>query len=319
MTFEIPILAGAPERVQFGTEPPAFASLARGMAAHGFLRAEDLRIGSGGTRLLVEKPLRRWWLERGLPARFACLPIDFHVIGPEQWPYNRPGGPDDTALLVVDTSRVPQRCYLRPVLEPLAQQSPEFVQHAIAVLYAGLDAVCHAITPRELLAFARAYWWEGGEDKAARTDLTMSRRSFDTRVAPIAQAPQVWPPIVYEFIRGHREIIADVKAVHERLADPLVLRPNAEAVAGIPPGRIAAIVRWRHGDPAFHLIDHHWHADGGMDRFADFHSVWAIPTEARAFQRLLARIEATVHLAAAVNRLIQRIASPAGRMPFFAL
>lgn len=318
MTFEIPHLGGVPSRIQFGAEPPAFGALARSMAANGFLRDEDLRIGSGGTRLLVEKPLRRWWRDRGLPARLACLPIDFHIVGPEQWPYNRPGGPADAAVLVIDTARAPQRCYLRPVLEPLAQQSPEFVQHAIAVLYAGLDAVCHAITPRELLAFARAYWWEGGEDKVARTDSIMSRRSFNHRVAPIAQAPEIWPPIVYEFVRGQRNLVDAVQAVQERLADPLVLRPNAEAVTGLPPGRIAAIVRWRHGDPAFQLIDHHWRSDGGMAHTADFHSAWAIPTEPRAFQRLLARIEATVRLAQAVNDLIQRIASPAGRMPFFA-
>lgn len=318
--LEMPLLDGIPDSVRFGADPPAFERLARTMAAANVMDAGDLRVGSGGMRRLVEKPLHRWWAAKRLPAALDCLPLAFDVLPapPAEEEMVRPGrAPEaDSPVLVVTMHASPQRCYLKPVLEPLAQSAPEFVQHAIAVLYEGLDCVCHAITPREQLAFARAYWWMGGEDKADPKHEVMTRRQFDVRVAPIAQAPRRWPPIVYEFARIPHPIEDAVRSVEALLDDPRILRPNAEAVTGHAPTGYPVIVRWRHGDPVWRLLDDHRAAFG--DRWGvGFQSLWEIPTEPRAFLAFLDRVEATVNFLRALNNLIRRIASPAGRMPFF--
>lgn len=327
--LELPLLDGIPGQLHAGGESPVFERLARDLAINGFMAPPDLRVGGGGLRTLVEKPFRRWWAERGLPERLPYLPLQFTVRAGSDWG-EVPAGGEDSAWLVLENHAAPQRCYLAPVAGPLAEASPEFAQHAIAVLYAGLDALCHAITPRELLAFARAYWWNGGEDKEPGT-ARMSRRMFDHRVAPIAQAPHAWPPIVYHFIRGRRSLVEAVQVVEERASAADLLRPNAEAITGRVPVVLGVVVRWKWGDPAFHLMDHHFHevwevVEGGApwklridrDTAARFHGAWRIPKGRAALDGLLARVERTVRLMAAVDRLIGELAVPVGRIPYWA-
>ena len=315
MTFEIPILEDASTAMHFGGEPPAYERLARGWAASGFLEASDLRIGRGGLRCLVEKPFLRWWKARKLPQHLPWLPLRFVIVAGDEWD-NCPAGGRKEAWLLLENHGAPQRLYLKPRIEPLAEEAPEFAQHLLAVLYAGLDALCHTVKPPELLAFARAYWWEGGEDKRDRAHEVMSRRRFDHRVAPISQAPSTWPPIVYHFIRGQVRLVDAVKEVHALSHARGILRPNAEALTGCVPSAFGAIVRWRHGCPAFQLIDHHMHAIGNRRR-AHIHGAWRIPADRAGLGALLKRVEATVALMVAVNRLVGLVASPAGRMPFY--
>lgn len=313
--LELPLLDGVPAVFHDGGESPVFELLARDLAANGFMAPTDLRVGGGGLRCLVEKPFRRWWAERGLPERLQRLPLQFVVRAGPEWG-EVPAGGEGSAWLVLENHTSPQRCYLDPVVRPLAEASPEFAQHAIAVLYAGLDALCHAITPRELLAFACAYWWDGAEDKA-QGSAVMSRRRFNHRVAPISQEPRAWPPIVYHFIRGHRGLVEAVQAVEALASATDLLRPNAEAITGRVPVAIGVVVRWTWGDPAFQLMDHHFHAvheaDEGHVEMARFHGAWRIPKTRAALDGLLARVERTVQLMVAVDRLIGELTVPVGR------
>lgn len=203
-----------PATLVAGATDPALARLAYTLANAGLLQPADLRVGSGGLRRMIERVWLRWWQEADLPRRVglnlrwriltsagalsgARLTIDATTVAL----LGLDGGASGhaAAWLVLDCDRAAARAFLCPGLAAYLERGrgtpaarAAIVEHALAVLYAGLDRLCYAITPPVWLAMARRYWWGGADDLAPgvrRSAGMLTRRMFETRFAPLTLAP----------------------------------------------------------------------------------------------------------------------------------
>jgi hypothetical protein len=306
VNLDIPSLDGVPMHVSTNAVPPALCDLARAMARGGLMQPSDLRVGGGGIRRLVEKPIERWWVERGLGKDRRLLPLRFHVVA----------GIDleeavgvKAAWLVLDSTGGWTRSYLERFTHGVGVACPEFAEHVLAVLYAGVDSTCYAVKPPDMLRLARAYWWKGTDDEKRARSLgdreVMSRRRFDNRVPRITQAP-AYNLAAFRRMQGFATIKRLTTAVDRWSRDPRILRPNGHRVTGKPPGRFALALRCRYGDPVNRILHDHWHAMGRRTS-CSFHCAWKIPEGRAGLARMLERIEATTRLVRAVEDLLLEI------------
>jgi hypothetical protein len=318
----IPLISNAVPTT-FGTTgtPPHVATLVRTIAQAGMFEASDLRTGSAGPARMVERLFARWAVQDKLPARQAKLPIGFEVnTAPIIFGHDRP-------MLFLTNTAVAARWYIgHPLRHWLGSPYQAVLEHAVAMLYDGLDALCYAPKPPEYLAWARAMWWEGGEGEAITKTVANSknpmtnrnrlplRRAFDTRYPRWMQAPQSNIDAVINFNGTHgRDRVQQQQIYTLRLAlsaarhSRHLLPANAHKIPGYAPGQIACYLRHRHGDYCGRLIDNYQHrAQRNGYKLACFHGAWPLDT-ADDLIRARRGIAANTRLAQALIDLVNEI------------
>jgi hypothetical protein len=265
----IPLISSAVPTT-FGTTgtPPHVATLVRTIAQAGMFEASDLRTGSAGPARMVERLFARWAEQDKLPTRQAELPIGFEVnTAPIIFGHDRP-------MLFLSNTAAAARWYIgHPLRHWLGTPYQAVLEHAVAMLYDGLDALCYAPKPPEYLAWARAMWWEGGEGEAITKTVANSknpmtnrnrlplRRAFDTRYPRWMQAPKSNIDAVINFNGTHGRGQVQQQQIYKLLLtlsaarqSRHLLRANAHKIPGYAPGQIACHLRHRHGDYCGRLL-----------------------------------------------------------------
>ena len=267
--FAIPIINGrVPSHVGGAPLPATIAHVGALLADMDAYTAPDLRTGAAGPRRMIEKVWQRWYAEAGLPARLPELPVSFSVLDAEEASLPAACSRDHAWLALWADAR-PARWYIGEGIERHLADGldPLLAEHAIGTLYAAADALAYVAKPPEFLAWARAFWWNHGEDaKPTRCDVNgaysfPTRRRFDNRYPPICQAPRRFKcaPVVP---RGTVAIdlarkIADVQ---HGLRAKALLRPNAHLLKpDAAAATFAAFIRWKHGDYLGRLVDTYFH------------------------------------------------------------
>lgn len=346
-TLPIPTLEGQPISFTTHALPPALVQLGQTMADMDFFTASDLRTGAAGPRRMIEKAWQRWWDDAGGYRNPVSLKfkIAYRVAKPLD---------DSHAWLIVAPGRL-TRWYTADA-DTIANHSSELAEHALATLYAGLDAICYALKAPDFLTLAKAYWWAGEDSekpllaraKAAKAQLDKlpkgalsqvfareeldpavrgvlrggfimpTRRRFDHRYPLLHQAPRRHPEALKNAPPMFGKLACAIRNVESSLRSPNLLRRNAAELTGTPHcGHFSIIVRARYGDYMTRLLDDHFGAmKMAREASFNFHSAWPLGTPAQ-IMRAKNGLSPTIRLANALSVLLSHIGHSASNMRGF--
>jgi len=335
----IPSLAGHPLAFRTGILPDGLVRLGRTMAEADMFTSSDLRTGRAGPRRMIEKAWQRWFEEAGQGLEHMAVPMHFSISA-------EPGKPLDGSIAWLEIGYGRMTRWYTSHADEIAKENPDLAEHALAVLYAGLDTICYAPKAPDFLALAKAYWWRGadnekaivaemkaaekrraeiraetggagtiyevmvvgdpGHGRRARTRLP-SRRKFDHRYPLLHQAPKRHPAAM-QGTSKFKGLREAIAEVESAMRSPHVLRRNGAEIYGTPHcGHFPIIVRARYGDFLGRLLDDHWHAMRDAKlKSFNHHSAWPLGT-VEQIERVRRGLTPTLRLAAALTELIQHL------------
>jgi hypothetical protein len=294
--------ADIPRNLRTGVTDLAHATLAYKLVNQGLLQPEDLRVGGGGLRRMVEKVFERWWREAGLPGRLTSS-LQFEIVTDARQ-HAVPGAVTGEPWLILDRWAMARRYYLRHLFGKEFERHPVVASHALAITYRALDLFSYSLTPPLFLQFAQRYWWKGADDIDAATRKKtgfLTRKMFETRFDPSTLAPRTcrWPN------GGHPW--AEVRAVESAMrARPLLTR-NAHDLTDHPVVDFPLILRWRYDDDHGRLADH-WLEEIRPRRRAGFTGAWRL-VDVAEIERVRLALPNTVRLIHATDDLLDRLAT----------
>lgn len=318
--FELPDISSAMPRFSLNRLPPAITDLGVHMAQLDLFQPSDLRTGGGGNRRMIEKVWERAFTSACATARVGhgakAVPLGFYIVTPAS-PFGFAQAlPRNHAWLAVAPCAGLARWFTHG-LDDMARTHPECAGALVAMLFMGLNALCYAPKGPEFLAWARSYWWNGGDDcePSKRQPQRLpgglpnhaampSRRKFNTR-HPAWHAMAAWNPSTIK--RAPKAMQAAARRVDAARRQRNLLRPNAVTVTGRYCGHFPIVVRARHDDYANRLMHDHWaDLDRAKVKTTPLQSAWPLETPAE-IQRAMAGLAPTCELIAALIELIDEI------------
>lgn len=286
--FELPTIpAEIPRAINTRMLPAPIAQLGYRMINAGMIEPADLRTGSAGAARMIERTFARWAAEDGAPASVRAIPGNFKIVDPTMDQYLSPLARWDrsVAWLVFAPDRAATRWYVGPTADALVKLGRgDLASHAMATLYAGLDAICYNVKPPEFLRWAQLLWWHGHEsDKAAKAAGKScagmpTRRTFDNRYPAWSIAPRRHPAAMNRIPRHFRKLAEAIAGVETALRSRHLLRPNVpEFSESLALNHFAVFVRAFAGDYQQRLVHDYFNATDGK-KAVDFHGAWPLRT-----------------------------------------
>lgn len=318
--FELPDISTALPRFSLNRLPPAITDLGVHMAQLDLFEPSDLRTGGAGNRRMIEKAWERAFTAACANARAGyktkAVPLGFYIVTPASLHDVAEALPRNHAWLVVSPCAGLARWYTHRI-DHIAANDPECAGALVAMLFLGLNALCYAPKGPEFLAWARQYWWGGGEDcigprRPQRRlpgglpdhSALPSRRKFNTR-HPAWHATPAWNAAAIK--RAPKAMQQAALRVEAACRQRNLLRPNAAAITGRQCGHFPIVVRARHDDYSGRLMDDHWASmERARIKSTPLQSAWPLETPAD-IQRAMAGLAPTCELITALSELINVI------------